>query len=138
MKSWLLRRPDSAAASQVLVVYYEDMLADLRKEVDRINAFLTRDFSSSRCSEVGNKTTVCDTPLDIIYEQVTFAYMKNHMDRFQPLSVGWKPGYQFIRKGEKGDYKQLFSAEHVERYQASVEKEFPVDVLRFKPSYLGP
>ena len=129
MASWLLRGPSSAGAGQVLVVYYEDLLLDLPGQVARVDAFLHgRDDKS--CGQAPPEY------LDRVLKQVTFAYMKSNIDRYQPVSVGWKPGYQFIRKGTAGDYKALLTPEQVQRYRESLRASFPTDVLTFKPGFL--
>ena len=161
VKSWLLRSPSSVAAGHVLVVYYEDLLADLEGQVRRVDAFLRRDLrredpghggsggsdgaapsSSSSSSGDGaerrkeEEEAGRERCLAKVLEQVSFAFMKQHIERYQPLSVGWKPGYQFIRKGTAGDYKALLTPEQVQRYRSALRQSFPADVLSFKPGFL--
>ena len=62
--------------------------------------------------------------------------MKAHEDRFQPVSVAWKDGYSFIRKGEAGDHKALLTERQLARFLASLHESFPASALAFKQSYL--
>ena len=31
---------------------------------------------------------------------LSFAFMRGHKERFEPISVAWKPGFRFLRKGQ--------------------------------------
>ena len=31
---------------------------------------------------------------------LSFAFMREHKERFEPISVAWKPGFRFLRKGQ--------------------------------------
>ena len=120
VKSWLLR--SGTGSSNVLVVYYEDLKADFKTQLRRISDFLELPYSQSK--------------LDELAELMSFDFMKAQKDRFQPVSVGWKKGYEFIRKGAVGDHKNLLTEAHTRRFQACVEEAFPLDVLGFKGTYL--
>ena len=57
--------------------------------------------------------------------QVTFEYMKNHKNQYQPISVKWKNNFEFIRKGVVGDSASLFSDEQHQLYDNMLKEEFP-------------
>ena len=63
--------------------------------------------------------------------------MKANQDLYQPQSVGWKPGYEFIRKGEVGDNKKLMTAEQRARFHAQVRGALPESCAWLKPNYKG-
>ena len=65
-----------------------------------------------------------NNPADIeahVLPNLTFDSMKRNMDRFQPVSVTWKPGYKFIRKGEVGDHKALLSETQQARFKECLQ-----------------
>jgi hypothetical protein len=123
VKSWLLRK--GPAKDSVLVVHYADLKADLEAQLRRINGFLRLPLLDEAAE------------LPRLAAAVSFAHMKRHMDRFQPRSVAWKPGYEFIRRGESGDGAQLLTPDQHARFKAALEAEFPESILSFKPSYLA-
>jgi len=110
------------AGSSVLVVYYEDMLSDLAREVGKVNDFLgLPELSPLELKSFAGLTS--------------FASMKTNIERFQPKSVAWKPGFSFIRKGRAGDHKTLLSEAQVRQYKDTLKASFPVDVLTFRAQY---
>lgn len=66
-----------------------------------------------------------ELPEDAIAEMLplfSFQYMKEHKSQFQPKSVGWKKGYEFIRKGKVGDHANLFGEAHATQYAEMLRK----------------
>ena len=51
--------------------------------------------------------------------------MRSNKQQYEPISVGWKPGFEFIRKGQIGDSDSIFQAHHRELYDEMIRKEFP-------------
>ena len=80
------RQPDRAG--QILLVRYEDLVADLSGSLVLVAEFLGRKLSLDRASELASK--------------LTFSSMKADLDRYQPTSVKWREGFSFLRKGESG------------------------------------
>ena len=79
----------------LLLLSYERMKSNLQTEVLRIISFL-------------NLTHI---PLDVLTDELLpsfeFNSMKNDIDKFQPKSVGWLNGFQFLRRGVTGDGRRL-------------------------------
>ena len=125
VKSWLvLRRPGDGGASHVHVAVYEDLLAAPSAELLKLNAFLGLPPLSA-------------AELAALVEATSFRFMQQHEDRFQPQSVQWKNGFHFIREGTAGNHTALMTAEQVQRFRAQVQREFPRDVLRVRPAFVG-
>lgn len=89
------RETSQAATSPILFVHYEDLISNLRQELQRIISFLDLRYS--------------DEELDEVLPLVSFEYMKAHKNQFEPISVPWKPGFEFIRRGQVGDHKMTFT-----------------------------
>jgi hypothetical protein len=51
--------------------------------------------------------------------------MKARKQQFHPVSVRWKRGYEFIRKGAVGDHKALFTDRHHAAFDGMVRAAFP-------------
>lgn len=99
----------SAAKGQhILVVQYEDMIANLANEVRRIVDYLELPYT--------------DTDIQTILPFMSFQYMKENKDCFSPVSVPWTPGFDFIRKGVPGDNKAIFSEADHELYAKTVQE----------------
>eukprot|EP00986_Skeletonema_menzelii_P015016 scaffold10835_cov153-Skeletonema_menzelii.AAC.5 len=79
----------------LLLLSYEKMKSNLRNEVLRIISFLNLTHIPSHVLE------------DEILPSFEFSSMKNNIEKFQPKSVGWLNGFQFLRKGVTGDGKKL-------------------------------
>eukprot|EP00571_Detonula_confervacea_P002641 CAMPEP_0172321468 /NCGR_PEP_ID=MMETSP1058-20130122/43510_1 /TAXON_ID=83371 /ORGANISM="Detonula confervacea, Strain CCMP 353" /LENGTH=349 /DNA_ID=CAMNT_0013036987 /DNA_START=151 /DNA_END=1197 /DNA_ORIENTATION=- len=79
----------------LLLLSYEKMKENLREEVLRIIDFLNLDNIS----------------IEVLDEEILptfdFQSMKENAHRFQPKSVTWLNGYQFLRKGIAGDGKKM-------------------------------
>lgn len=109
---------------EVLVLYYEDMKQDLKGTVKSIANHLDLKLSDAQIEH------------DIL-PKVSFQYMKTNQDLYQPQSVGWKPGYEFIRKGQVGDHKKLLSDGQRARFNEQLRATLPDDCSWLKPNYKG-
>ena len=106
----------------LLLLSYEQMKANLHTEVLRIISFL-------------NLTIPSHVLEDEILPSFEFSSMKNNIEKFQPKSVGWLNGFQFLRRGVTGDGKKLLllngngsyggdeSSELMDAYYDWVERE---------------
>jgi hypothetical protein len=110
VKNWVTAasNPDN----RVLLVSYEDMKADLCSCLVRVADHLGLAYSREEI-----ETT--------IMPKVSFEYMKANKHQFQPVSVGWKNGFEFIRNGKVGDSVNLFSPEQHAAFDAMMATEFP-------------
>lgn len=79
----------------LLLLSYENMKSNLRNEILRIMTFLH----------------LTNIPIDVLDTDIlpsfTFNAMKNDIEKFQPKSVGWLNGFQFLRRGVSGDGRML-------------------------------
>lgn len=79
----------------LLLLSYEDMKLNLREHVLRIMEFLG----------------LQNIPLDVLDNELLptfdFHWMKENCHKFQPKSVTWLNGFQFLRNGKVGDGKKL-------------------------------
>jgi hypothetical protein len=110
LKSWMTAAADSA--NNILLVKYEDLKADLVQQLIRISNFLNLTHDEAILREKF-------LPL------VTFEHMKRNIHQYEPISVQWKPGYSFIRKGSVGDHKEMFDERKEKMYQDMLQREFP-------------
>lgn len=94
------------------MVRYEDLQQDLKGQIQRIAIFL--DLVPSHV----------DQYIDQIVERTTFQYMQQNQHLFHPISVRWKPNYNFIRLGTVGDYHTLFTPQHREQFMDSIIDDF--------------
>ena len=116
LASWMPVAADGTKNDkQILLVRYEDLKKDLKGQVIRIANFL----------ELNHVTNVASgQPLDRVLERVSFAWMREHQHLYHPISVRWKPGYNFIRTGRVGDHDTIFDEEHKKKFMASVLDDF--------------
>lgn len=103
------------AASNILLVRYEDLKANLEKEVVRIADFLNLK---------GVQEDKTGASMARVLERVSFDWMRKNQELFHPISVRWKPGYNFIRKGSIGDHESIFDEQRRKKFVESVEKDF--------------
>lgn len=75
--------------ARVLFVRYEDMKADPRGSVAAVAAHLG--------------IAASDAEIDAVVARTSFAAMKEDKARYNPRSVDWAPGYEFLRAGRVGD-----------------------------------
>jgi hypothetical protein len=74
----------------ILLINYEEMIHDLGSQLVRINSFLGLNDLNS-------------IDIENLKLKLTFHGMKSNEKIYSPISVKWKNGYSFIRKGEIGD-----------------------------------
>ena len=115
--SWLAA---AAADPRVLLLRYEDMIADLAGCVARLSAHLGLGYS--------------DAELGKLLPRMTFAWMKEHEAAFAPTSVAWvdkADGFSFVRRGKVGGGKEdLTAAQRLER-EASALAQLPKEKRKF-------
>ena len=130
IKSWLGSDGKSCAATdpRVLVVSYEELKADPRKQIRRVNAHCRFGLSDAR--------------IDELLPRFSFEWMREHEAHFNPRSVTWvepsaaaadgaggiKPEdeFHFIRAGRVGDGNEAFaSAERRAAMHSMAKRSFP-------------
>jgi aryl sulfotransferase len=99
----------------VLFVHYNDLKADLEKEVRRIAAFLG--------------IPIDEKQLPGILERCSFDWMKKNSDRIGDLEDLFKGGGQsFFFKGTNGRWRDILTAEELERYETRSREAMPPDL----------
>ena len=97
----------------ILLVHYNDLLANLNKEMRRVAGFLEIKHS--------------DEMFEKLTERATFANMKENADEFAPgagaLFIGGSK--QFIFKGTNGRWKDVLTAEELHQFDEAVAKALP-------------
>lgn len=114
---------DSKSTNPILLVRYEDLLSNLKEQVLRIISFLNLSYS--------------DEEVDAVLPFMSLTYMKANKHKFEPVSVPWKEGFEFIRKGVAGDHVTMFSEEDLLLYQQRVAEELEGEDDPFIRSYCG-
>jgi hypothetical protein len=94
----------------ILIVQYEKLLQDFPQELMKIIHFLELNISYEELTQH-------------ILSYMTFAYMKAEEKKFAPVSVPWKEGYHFIRKGQSGDHKITFTPEQINQFTSTMKEE---------------
>lgn len=89
---------DGQEQPTILLVRYEDMIAQPLECVLRIISHLELEINAERAQE--------------LLQYVSFDYMKTHQEQYMPISVPWKECYSFIRNGKVGDSANYFTEEH--------------------------
>ena len=107
--SWWLHKDDE----NVLFLKYEDMKKDLLSEVTKIVQFIGFDLDKEIVREIASKSTFENMKGDPL---VNYSWSKLRRQDGQP----------FMRKGEVGDWRNLFSEEQSKRVDA-------IYLNRFKP-----
>jgi aryl sulfotransferase len=99
----------------VLFVHYNDLKADLEKEVRRIAAFLG--------------IPIDEKHLPGILERCSFQWMKTNSDRIGDLEDLFKGGGQtFFFKGTNGRWRDVLTPAELERYDELSRRTMPVDL----------
>ena len=106
LKSWL-----SAAKKdpRILLLSYAAMKEDMAGAVNKIVAHCGFGLTAAQ--------------VEALLPLFTFENMKANLSKFDPTSVKWRnkgDGFQFIRKGTVGDYKNVLSAGHVAKIQTLI------------------
>ena len=103
---WALRH-----AANVHVVHFNDLKRDLGSEIGRIADFL----------DVRLEPAI----LERVEARCTFAYMKQHAERFSPGGGSRLKGgaSSFINQGTNGRWRDMLSRGDIERYEATARSE---------------
>lgn len=109
----------AASDDRVLFLSYEAMLADLRPCVERVARHLGLDLS--------------DRDVEELLPTFSLGHMKANSDQFQPKSVKLKEGFEFIRKGTRGDHESLYGPAERGAYTAEFRRRFPGGPPRWAP-----
>lgn len=110
LKTWIEAAQDPA--NNILLLRYEDLKLNLLQSIEKISNFLNCNYTIQQLEEV-------------ILPHCTFDYMKSHKHQYEPISVGWKPGFEFIRKGQIGDSDCIFNEHYRQLFDQMIVKEFP-------------
>lgn len=99
-----------SAPGQTLFLAYEDLIADLPAGVRQVSRFLG----------------VALTPEeeDLIVARSSFHAMRDSIDKFQPISVKWRPGFSFIRRGEVDDRSLFAEAGTEDLFDTKISEEY--------------
>jgi hypothetical protein len=100
--------------NSILYVRYEALKRDLPRELQRIATFLRPGHSLGE-ERLRELSTIC-----------AFEQMKATKHLYQPVSVTWKTGFDFLRRGEVGDSKSLFGEAENAVFDSMVAQTFPV------------
>jgi len=85
----------SQSGGRVLLLRYEDMVKDLGGEMNKIASHL-------------GLFNLKQEDVQSLAPELSFDAMKATSDKYQPVSVKWKIGYNFLRKGIVGDAEREF------------------------------
>ena len=133
LKSWLGvdGASNGAADPRVLVLSYEELRADLRAGIGKVNTHCRFGLSDAR--------------LDDLCERFTFASMRANEAQFEPRSVRWTADesepdgkFHFIRAGRVGDGDACFASEERKAALAvMVARTFPAGTPEHIAKLLG-
>lgn len=105
-------------APNVVLVHYDDLLADLEGEMRRLAARLG--------------IAVAEETWPELVEAATFDRMRSRADQLAPDRAGvLKDRSKFFRRGRSGAGRELLSAEDVARYRARTSALAPPDLLQW-------
>jgi len=112
LREWILASHD--LNNHILIVYYEEMIEDLEEVVKKIVIFLNCQIPEEK--------------LHALLPLFSFDYMKANLSNFQPTSVQWKSGFEFIRKGQVNDSKNIFTETEEQYFMQMIQNEFPNNI----------
>jgi len=95
----------------VLYLSYEEMKKDLKTAVHEVAQFLELDLAKDA--------------IDELVPNFTIDAMKSDRKRFEPVSVQWKEGFNFVRKGIVGDSEKSFDEETARAFNNFVAEAWP-------------
>ena len=98
----------------MLYLYYEDMKADLSTAVHTVAQFLASPMSREE--------------VEALVGRFTIETMKKERATFEPVSVQWKEGFQFVRNGQVGDSRDAFSPAAAALFDEAVRTAWPSGV----------
>ncbi|KAM4854274.1 sulfotransferase 1B1 [Thomomys bottae] len=116
VKSWWKKKEEHP----ILFLFYEDMKKNPKGEIQKVSHFLGK--------------TLSDEVVDRIIYQTSFEMMKNNpMVNYThlPTAVMDHSKSPFMRKGITGDWKNYFSVEEIEKFEAIYKKEMSETTLQF-------
>uniref|UniRef100_A0A1I8FQG0 Sulfotransfer_1 domain-containing protein n=1 Tax=Macrostomum lignano TaxID=282301 RepID=A0A1I8FQG0_9PLAT len=113
---WSMRRH-----SRVLILFYEDLIVDKTAEVKRMAEFLSTPLTRSPAA--------LGATADQLLRNAVQPDGEHHADRSR---ARWRPGSNFIRRGEIGDWKRHFSAEDAELVDGIIEEKLAGSGLQFR------
>ena len=108
LRNWLEAIEKS---SNILLIRYEDMVTDLGNSILKIATFLDQNVPADRLNELAHL--------------LSFQAMKAKKELYQPISVQWKDGFNFLRKGIIGDSCSHFAEEEEMMIDSMLLREFP-------------
>ena len=112
LEEWIPHANRHLDGRNILYVRYEDLKRDLPRELQRIATFLRPGFPLG-VDRLRELTAICG-----------FEQMKSSHHLYQPVSVAWKPGFNFLRRGEVGDNN--FGEMENAQFNSMVNQTFPV------------
>jgi hypothetical protein len=110
LQSWMRAYQAQGSHGPILLLRYQDLVSDPLACILRIVNHLGLSTSEERTQE--------------LLQYVSFSYMKAHQEQYMPISVPWKEGYSFLRKGQVGDSENYFTEEHNAVYDAMIQRMF--------------
>lgn len=112
--------------SNVLLMHYNNLKADLEGQIRRIAGFLDLRPSASAWP--------------YIIEHCTFDYMKQHADQVAPLGARRMTGgsSEFFHKGTNGRWRDVLTAEDIRDYEESVAENLTPECARWLATGEGP
>jgi peroxiredoxin len=122
VRGWWEHRHDP----NVLFLYYEEMTADLPSCLRRISDFCGLEIAPERWGD--------------ILERCSFAFMKQHESRFDPLTAMlYEQGFQsnsHLRKGQSGEGCEQLSLRQTRRFDKKLTQRLGGTGLAFAPAAL--
>jgi len=103
-------RRGEQTVNPILIVQYERLLTNFPEELMKIVHFLNLRITQEELTTN-------------IIPYMTFSYMKQEEKKFAPVSVPWREGFHFIRKGQAGDHKITFTEEQLKLFTEAMENE---------------
>ncbi|MGB9142489.1 MAG: sulfotransferase domain-containing protein, partial [Aestuariivirga sp.] len=105
--------------SNLLLVHYSDLKADLEGETRRIATFLN--------------IKVAEDTWPVLVEAAGFETMKRHGDKLMPIvDIMFKGGKdRFFNKGQSGRWKDIFSSQDLAVYDAKLAAKLPPACIRW-------
>lgn len=113
LEMWTSHTEKYLGNDSILYVRYEDLKNDLPRELQRIATFLRPAHSLS------------EDRLRALSATCGFEQMKSSKHLYQPVSVAWKPGFDFLRRGEVGDSKTVFGDAENQLFDTMVAQTYP-------------
>lgn len=94
--TWLSFMEKEVGREKVLLLSYEDLVSDLNACLHKISNHLNLALTKE--------------DIDVVAPSLTFESMSADRSKYEPISVKWKQGYQFLRKGIVNDSYSAFFA----------------------------